>query len=301
MSEDEFDDAYTTEVEAEMDRVWAELSPARQEERETIAHHPPPQTQSSSPTIYGRTRSRVSESPVFARDLEELVGQPDTSYLRILNLVTPGLSASLLNYARLLTQSTTSHESATRMEDIISTLFSTSHGSSKPKMFTDSALDEPDLVPLGRALARLTATYFQCLEHPSTPGTMSRNMVTSLRVISTDHLLGGLTQLVTICGPEVWHLQLKQSFLRTLASTVREISAFTPGRSSSLQRTSMARTGPNQTSPTWRRGGSRSTGTDTHQSESGSSEASPTPSKRSSPLVEDPHTPKRSCKRTKQR
>lgn len=290
---DEFDDPDAEEALLEAERLTLQ-SPFQSPTESRFERLARRQTHELSHNTSAPTNSKGSQFPLFASDRVGLGGRHATFYLHTLKADVTGHMATLLNSAKLLEQSTTSLESAMRMEDIISMLFLTSRENSKQKTFTVSALDKPAQGRLGAALVRLIATFCQCRELPITRGTTSANMVTWSQAISTDRLLEGLTHLVTTCGQAAWHLQIKASFLRTLKNIHQEIGACSTTPSRTPPTTCSDSTKPSRTCLTSPPEGSSYTGTVTPRSESGYWGLYRMESKRSSsPPTVEPRTPKK--------
>lgn len=260
----------------------------------TFRHQTPFKSQSTSTAM----NSAVLESLESDREMDEQDGLPVFSSSRILRAATIGRTNSLSTLSRILVESTTYHESATRMAAIISIVSSTLNESSNSKTSIVSALDRLKEMRAEAALAKLIATYSQFREHPLTRGTMSESTVTSLRQLSRDPVPGDLMSLATTCTQAAWLFQTKGSFLKTLGNIQRETLSYSTARSVNLGTRHTARPTRIQTSRKSRPTVSTFTGNAIPTSGGGSWRASQTRSPESSPCPGGFRIQKKRNKRT---
>lgn len=257
--------------------------------RESLGLQPP--TLSKSPTTSALESSPVQESQASGWEQAVLDSLPVISCSRSLNLDMIGRTNALLNLSRTLAASTTFHESAMKMADIIFIVSSTSNENSTSRTSTVSASDHLKMTRAESALSKLIATYFQLRSHPTTLGTIRASTVMSCPQTASDLVLEDLTSLATTCGQEAWLKQTKRSFLKTLAAILREISSCSTTRFSLLQTQNGTQSQQNYLA--WKRMASSSTGNVTRKHDAGSSKPSATRFRVSKPRRGDSPTPQR--------
>lgn len=261
---------------------------------EAFRHQTPFKSQHTST----ETRSEVLVSQESDKEQDEQDGLPVFSCSRTLRVATIGRTNALSTLSRILVESTTYHESATRMSAIISIVSSTSSESSNSKTYISSALDRLKEMRAEAALAKLIATYSRFREHPLTRGTMLESTVTSLRRTSNVHVPGDLTSLATTCTQAAWLFQTKGSFLKTLGNIQRETLSYSTAKSVNLETKRSAKTSQVPTYRKSKKTGSTSIGNATPKSDDGSWRASRTRSPESSPCPGGFRIQKRRSKRT---